>query len=85
MDFDQFIELDEVKVLLERGTERGTLTQGEIAEALDELEVSTDYSDELYAFLEEREIEVTERADTKGAAPEAVSYTHLTLPTICSV
>jgi len=78
MEFDQFLELDEVKVLLDRGIERGTLTTTEVTEALEEVEAATDYTDEFYALLEEREIELVDQKKNDDAPEETVK--HPTIP-----
>jgi RNA polymerase primary sigma factor len=52
------LELDETKGLLDLGREAGTLTQDEIALALDELDLEPAQLDDFYQALEELHIEV---------------------------
>ena len=84
MEFEQFLELEEVKTLLDRGAERGVISTGEVAEALDELDIPTEHTDELYALFEERDIELVEgrpEAEGENAAPEE-TVKHPTIPKV---
>ena len=54
----EVLETDEVKALLDLGREAGSLTQDEIALALDELDLEPAQMDDFYHALEELHIEV---------------------------
>ncbi len=54
------IDYDEVKELLSRGQSRGVLAQEEIADALDELDLTPDQIDNIYALINELGIEIVE-------------------------
>jgi RNA polymerase primary sigma factor len=54
------IDYDEVKELLSRGQSRGVLAQEEVAEALDELDLTPEQIDNIYALLGELDIEIVE-------------------------
>ena len=58
--------LDETKSLLEAGRSAGKLTTDQIALALDELDLEPGQADELYAAIDELQIEVVD-----GSAEEA--------------
>src|SRR5215211_5500293 len=51
-------EIDELRPLIAEGQERGVLTFGQIASALEEIEVTKEQVSELHAFLEEQGIDV---------------------------
>ena len=63
----QLPEGEELARLVEVGLERGFLTFDEISSVLDEVELSKEQVDDLYAFLVEHAIEVVE-GDAAGAA-----------------
>jgi RNA polymerase primary sigma factor len=54
------IDYDEVKELLSRGQSRGVLAQDEIVDALDELDLTPDQIDNIYALINELGIEIVE-------------------------
>jgi RNA polymerase primary sigma factor len=54
------VDYDEVKELLSRGKSRGVLSQEEIADALEELDLSPDVIDNIYGVIHELGIEVVE-------------------------
>src|SRR5262249_54267719 len=56
------LDTDEARVLLEAGKQAGRLTTDEIAGALDELDLEPAQLDELYATLDELQIEVVDAA-----------------------
>src|SRR4051795_5742115 len=62
-------EIDELSPLIAEGPERGVLTVGEIATALEEVEVSKEQVTELHAYLEGEGIDVV-GADGKPATSE---------------
>ena len=51
-------ELDELRALIAEGQERGFLTFEQIADALEEVEVTKEQLQELHAYLEEQGIDV---------------------------
>ncbi len=57
------LETDEARLLLEAGKAAGRLTAEEIALAVDELELEPGQADDLYAAIDELQIEVVESAD----------------------
>ncbi len=63
-------ELDELRVLIALGQERGYLTFGEIETCLEEVEVTKEQVQELHLFLDESGIDVVE-ADGRIARSEA--------------
>ncbi len=54
------IDYDEVKQLLSRGQSRGVLAQDEIADALEELELTPEQIDNIYGLINELGIEIVE-------------------------
>jgi RNA polymerase primary sigma factor len=54
------IDYDEVKELLSRGQSRGVLAQDEIVDALDELDLTPEQIDNIYALIDELDIEIVE-------------------------
>jgi RNA polymerase primary sigma factor len=54
------IDYDEVKKLLSRGQSRGVLAQDEIVDALDELDLTPEQIDNIYALINELDIEIVE-------------------------
>ncbi len=54
------IDYDEVKALLSQGQSRGVLAQEEIVDALDELDLTPEQIDNIYALINELDIEVVE-------------------------
>jgi RNA polymerase primary sigma factor len=75
------LDTDEARVLLEAGKAAGRLTAEEIALALDELELEPGQADDLYAAIDELQIEVVEsaEADDEVEAEEAVEVSTDTL------
>jgi RNA polymerase primary sigma factor len=63
------VELDELRPLIVEGQERGFLTFEQIAQCLEEIEVTKEQMQELHAFLDEQGIEVVE-ADGRPAKSE---------------
>jgi RNA polymerase primary sigma factor len=70
-------ELDELRVLITDGQERGFLTFDEITTALEEVEVTKEQLQELHAYLSEQGIDVVgadgRRASSEGARVEAAA------------
>src|SRR5215210_1286635 len=64
MSVAELQELEEVKVLLAKGQQNGTLTYTEVAIALQEVELDEGDVEELHGFLEKREIELVEEDPT---------------------
>jgi RNA polymerase primary sigma factor len=64
------LETDEARLLLEAGKASGRLTAEEIALALDELDLDAGQMDELYAAIDELQIEVVDSADAEDDEPE---------------
>ncbi len=56
----EYMELEEVKELFERGEKKGELTSEEIINALQEVDLSPDEIDEIYQKLSQRGIEVVD-------------------------
>jgi len=54
------IDYDEVKELLSRGKSRGVLSQEEIMDALDELDLSPEHIDSIYGLIHDLGIEIVE-------------------------
>ncbi len=65
-------ELEEIKGLLNRGTQVGVLTFAEIAKAVSELDLDEADVEELHGFLEKSEIELVEEIDPATAAANEV-------------
>jgi RNA polymerase primary sigma factor len=63
------VELDEIRPLIAEGQERGFLTFSQIADCLEEVEVTKEQIAELHAYLDEHGIEVVE-ADGRLARSE---------------
>ncbi len=57
---DKEIDYDEVKELLSRGKSRGVLSQEEIMDALEELDLSPDHIDSIYGLIHDLGIEIVE-------------------------
>jgi RNA polymerase primary sigma factor len=66
------VELEELRPLIAEGHERGVLTFEQIAECLEEVEVTKEQIQELHAYLDEQGIEIID-ADGKPAKSEAGS------------
>ena len=62
--------LDETKSLLETGRAAGKLTTDEVALALDELDLEPGQAEEVYAALDELQIEVVDGATAEPDAPD---------------
>jgi RNA polymerase primary sigma factor len=54
------IDYDEVKELLSRGQSRGVITQEEVVDALEELDLTPEQIDNIYALINELGIEIVE-------------------------
>jgi len=67
--------------LIIKGKEQGYLTPDDILQGFPEIDAEPDQIFRIFAAFKEIGIEVTDGEKDF----EAVSYTHLTLPTICSV
>ena len=66
------VELDQVKELLERGKQQGSLTYKEIMDALEHVELTEDQVEELYSELDELGIDVLgDERDRDGKVAEA--------------
>jgi RNA polymerase primary sigma factor len=65
-------DLDEVKGLLARGLQLGTLTYSEIATATAELELEETDAEELLGLLEGRDIELVEELDPAATASQRI-------------
>jgi len=68
------VEHEEAKALVKHGREAGFLTHGEVALALDELDLDVAEIDDFYAALDDLQIEVVEEAPAEQASetvPEA--------------
>ena len=63
------VEMDELRPLIAEGQERGFLTFAQIADCLEEVEVTKEQVAELHAYLDEHGIEVVE-ADGRIARSE---------------
>ena len=68
----QVPEADELRRLAELGHERGFVTYNEVAQVLDEVEVSKEQSDDFHAYLLEHGIDLTEDDGRTPAAPPAL-------------
>jgi RNA polymerase primary sigma factor len=73
------LESDEARVLLEAGKASGRLTAEEIALAVDELELDAGQADELYAAIDELQIEVVDAAEEDEPEAEATEVSTDTL------
>ncbi|MEA2373622.1 MAG: polymerase primary sigma factor, partial [Thermoleophilaceae bacterium] len=64
MSVAELQELDEIKLLVTKGSQTGVLTYAEVAVALAEVDVDEGDIEELHAFLEKSEIELVEDEPT---------------------
>src|SRR5215218_4128125 len=69
MSVAELQELEEVKLLVAKGQQTGTLTFAEVATALSEVELDEGDIEELHGYFEKSEIELVED-DPTHAAPE---------------
>ena len=69
MSVAELQELEEVKLLVAKGQQTGTLTFTEVATALSEVELDEGDIEELHGYFEKSEIELVED-DPTHAAPE---------------
>src|SRR3712207_3154415 len=60
MSVAELQELEEIKLLVLKGTQTGVLTYGEVANALTEVDLDDGDVEELHAFLEKSEIELVD-------------------------
>src|ERR1700741_5475776 len=67
MSVAELQELDEVKLLVAKGQQVGTLTYTEVATALAELELDEGDIEELHGYFERSEIELVEEDPTQRA------------------
>src|SRR5437764_6190090 len=63
-------ELEEVKLLVTKGTATGVLTYAEIAVALAEIDLDETDIEDLHGFFEKSEIELAEEGDAAIAAAQ---------------
>jgi RNA polymerase primary sigma factor len=71
-DEASIVELEDLRPLIAEGQERGFLTFSQIAECLEEIEVTKEQIQELHAYLDEHGIDVVE-SDGRPAKSEASS------------
>ncbi len=69
------LDSQEGRLLIENGRQSGRIVAEEIAKTLDELDLDAAQIEEIYAALDELQIEIVERADADDA-DEAESETH---------
>ena len=71
MSVAELQELEEIKLLMLKGTQTGVLTYAEVATALAEVDIDETDIEELHAYLEKSEIELVEDdpASAVTAAP----------------
>jgi RNA polymerase primary sigma factor len=72
MSVAELQELEEIKGLVNRGTQLGVLTYAEIATAVSELDLDESDVEDLHGFLERSEIELVEEIDPATAANNQV-------------
>jgi RNA polymerase primary sigma factor len=70
MSIENLHELDEIKALVSRGQQLGTLTYAEIAGAIADLDLDEADAEELHGLLEGAEIELVEERDPAPPADE---------------
>jgi hypothetical protein len=63
-------ELEEVKLLITKGTQTGVLTYAEVATALTEVDLDESDIEDLHTFLEKSEIELVEEIDPATTAAQ---------------
>jgi RNA polymerase primary sigma factor len=63
MSVAELQELEEVKLLLQKGTQNGVLTYTEVATALAEVDLDESDIEGLHQFIEGSEIELVEEVD----------------------
>ena len=89
---EQDVSLDlsqaQIKKMIAEARERGFITYDQLNQVLPPDQVSSEQIEDVMSMLSEMGINIieddeVEEEDQKSTA--AVSYTHLTLPTICSV
>ena len=68
MSVTELQELEEVKLLVTKGTQTGVLTYAEVATALAEVDLDETDIEDLHQFLEKSEIELVEDVDPALAA-----------------
>jgi RNA polymerase primary sigma factor len=61
---DSVVEMEELQGILAAGRERGLVTAASLHSAIDELELSSEQTQDLFSYLEEHGIEVVETEDT---------------------
>ena len=69
MSVAELQELEEVKLLITKGTQTGVLTYAEVATALTEVDLDESDIEDLHAFLEKSEIELVEEIDPAAPPP----------------
>ena len=70
MSVAELQELEEVKVLVTKGQQNGTMTYAEVATALAEVELDEGDIEELHTFFEKSEIELVEDEPALQATEE---------------
>jgi RNA polymerase primary sigma factor len=70
---EDVLETDEAKGLIESARESGSVTAEEIALAVDDLDLEAAQLDELYAALEEQQIEIVAQEEEEVATPARAS------------
>src|SRR5215210_1404420 len=70
MSVAELQELEEVKVLLNKGQQVGVLSYAEVATALAEVELDEGDIEELHGFFDKSEIELVEEIDPAAKAAE---------------
>src|ERR687888_2075405 len=70
MSVTELQELEEVKLLMTKGTQTGVLTYAEVATALAEVDLDETDIEDLHQFLEKSEIELVEDLDPAIAATQ---------------
>src|SRR5436305_12417311 len=70
MSVAELQELEEVRLLVTKGTATGVLTYAEIATALAEIDLDETDIEDLHGFLEKSEIELVEELDPAIAAAQ---------------
>ena len=70
MSVAELQELEEVKLLITKGTQTGVLTYAEVATALTEVDLDESDIEDLHTFLEKSEIELVEEIDPAHTATQ---------------
>ena len=70
MSVAELQELEEVKLLVTKGTQTGVLTYAEVATALTEVDLDESDIEDLHTFLEKSEIELVEEIDPAHTATQ---------------